>query len=190
MIGRGYDILHLLPGRIRLQIHKGLDLEQVSLKVEKLSGVTGVIVNRTINTLLVHFNANVVSHTKILEGINPTGCRTGKLSVDFKKDILWSLLAGGSLLAAYIYRRSHVQANTGGSNLLEYLAAGVTGYSVLTHRDIVTCGNKSLHLDTLAGLFSIFSLNSDKALMGMAITWLLNFLEIMFGWPKYSHKCN
>lgn len=196
MNGKGYEIIHSLPGRIRLAVKKNLDLNMIRTGLEKLQGVSEVRINPVIRTVLVYYNTGLISQEKVLSSI-PEQPALLKHSLwpgasVYRKDLYWSLLAGASLLAVYSLRRnSETMANPARNsyNILEYLAAGITGYAVLSHRDVVKCGNKSLHLDTLAGLFSILSLKGDRALLGIFVTWLLNFIEIVFGWPRYSLNC-
>ncbi|MEG6513688.1 hypothetical protein V6C32_17485 [Desulforamulus ruminis] len=195
MSGKGYEIRHTLPGRLRLEIKGTCGLNSIGAKLERLPGVALVRINPVIKTLLICYDPQQIDQRTILRNIPalPPVLNHGfKSGMDVnKKDLFWSLLAGASLLVAHASRRTVTQAGAAGNGVhyLEYLAAGITGYAVLTHRDVVNCGNRSLHLDTLAGLFSILSLESDRALMGMFVTWLLNFIEIVFGWPQYNTKC-
>lgn len=196
MSGKGYEIMHSLPGRLRLLINRNLDLNSIGARLEQLTGVTQVRINPVIRTLLICYDPQQNDLTTILTNISAQpGVLNNSPWINAginRKDMFWSMLAGTSLLAAYSFRKkkaSEGDISKSGGNYLEYLAAGITGYTVLTHRDVVSCGNKSLHLDTLAGLFSILSLEGNRALVGMFVTWLLNFIEIVFGWPKYSTKC-
>lgn len=196
MSGKSYEVIHSLPGRIRLAVKRNLDLDMIGAGLEKLQGVSEVRINPVIRTVLIFYDPKLVNQEKMLSSIpaqpavlNNTIWPGANI---YRKDLFWSLLAGASLLAVYSSRRNNENASDvvkNSNNLLEYLAAGITGYAVLSHRDVVNCGNKSLHLDTLAGLFSILSLKGDRALLGMFITWFLNFIEIVFGWPRYSSSC-
>ncbi|RYD01569.1 hypothetical protein N752_28760 [Desulforamulus aquiferis] len=195
MSGKGYEIRHSLPGRLRLLITQNVELDNLGATLKVLPGVTQVGINHVLKTMLICYEPELVDQVAILNTI-ATQDKVNKSSLypnpDInKKDLFWSLLAGASLLAAYGFRRSNesrVEEPDKRVNHLEYLAAGITGYTVLSHRDMVNCGNKSLHLDTWPA-FSASSPWNDRALMGMFVTWFLNFIEIVFGWPKYNNKC-
>ncbi|MEW6697588.1 MAG: hypothetical protein ACOY35_04895 [Bacillota bacterium] len=187
MIFKPYQVAHALPGRLRLLFNNGLrQLGTADAILVKKPGILSVRYNPVIHSLLVYYDEKQLSRQEVLSFIEGhLGLKPGLQSRD---NLFWPLLAGGALLLSYVYKRSSQGTNVS-SSFLDYLAAGITAYSVLTHRDSTQCGDKSMHLDTLAGLVSLFSLKSDGRSMGLFITWLLNFIEVMFGWPQYPNQC-
>lgn len=189
MVFKKYEVVHSIPGRIRLIIQdKNNAKGNIEAEFKKVPGIITVRYNPVIQSLLINYDHLLTNEPTIIQNLDKH--LSPGISIR-DNNLFWSLLAGGTILISYLYRKSS-QKNDSSGSFLDYLAAGITAYSVLSHRDKDNgnnCGDKSLHLDDMAGLVSLFSLKTDGRSMGLFITWLLNFIEIMFGWPQYSKQC-
>lgn len=183
-----YEIRYEGNGRLRLGIHKAS--HAVVSHVEKLfgmiPGIEDVSWNELSGSLLILYDAYSFSSPQMRGiadevlgtcGIHPAGSRN--------RELLWSLAAGVTIVISLLLRKAVPEPSFLVQGL-EMVGFGMTAYSVITHRGRMLGGPKSLHLDSILAMLSIFNLGSAKALVGLFLTWLVNFLEIV-GWkPIYS----
>jgi hypothetical protein len=188
MMANDYALVHSLPGRIRFMARhrQAPSVRNLGPGLAELPGVEQVRINPVINSLLIHYDPKQTDQAAILTYMadgtagNAGGFRNK--SVHGADDMFWSVLAGGMLLLSY-FGRIHCPPNDYRKKYLDYLAAVAIGYSVMNHTGFRQYGNRTQHLDTLAGLISMFAIKGENAFLGMFVTWLFNFIEIMFGWP-------
>lgn len=184
-----YEVRFSGTGRLRL----GLDAAATPVvphlrRLISLSpGVQAVQWNEITRSLLILYDPACLSFLQargladeILGGcgIHPVGVR--------KNELLWSVTAGAALVLSFVVRHA-APAWTALNQALEIAGFGMTAYSVMTHRGRLMGGPKSLHLDSILAMLSVFNLGSNRAFAGLFVTWLVNFLEIV-GWNPVASR--
>ncbi len=180
MRSRAYEIVHVIPGRVRIVVasHLGTMFVAHLAKLETHSDVTKVSWNEITGSVVIEYmdaRMQLASILLILDGIfENMGYKVG--GQDCKNDLFWSLMAGGTIAVAFIVKQ--LTPNSGLATVLETAAFGLTGYSVMNHCGGQNSPSRNLHLDSIAGLVSVLSRGSNRAFAGLFMTWLFNFMEI------------
>lgn len=178
-----YEVRYAGIGRLRLGLERTAfpAVPHIKKVLAAIQGINEVIWNELSGSLLILYEPNYLSSFQIQGlseevlgacGIHPVGSR--------KRELTWSLAAGTAIALSFIIKQA-VPDLTFLAQGLEMIGFGMTAYSVITHRGRLLGGPKSLHLDSILAMLSIFNLGSTKALAGLFLTWLVNFLEIV-GW--------
>ncbi len=189
MRSRAYEIVHVLPGRVRIVIASSLSVLFSSHlpQLEEISGINKVTWNPVTRSVVVEYAVVTMELSGVLlvfdQIFAEMGYKVG--GQNCSNDLFWSLLAGGAIVLAFALRR--VTPNSGAASVLETAAFGITAYSVVTHCGGQNSSSKALHLDSIAGLVSVLNLGSNRAFAGLFMTWLFNFMEIV-GWVPLKNR--
>lgn len=193
MRSRAYEIVHVIPGRVRIVIAPQLATLFAShlSQFKACNGIHKVTWNSITRSVVVEYAVASIELPGILLVFDNIfavmGYKVG--GQDCRNDLFWSLLAGGAIALSFIVRRFSTP-NNGIASVLETAAFGITAYSVVTHCGGRNSHSKALHLDSIAGLVSMLNFGSNKAFAGLFMTWLFNFMEII-GWgPLNSRQVN
>lgn len=190
MRSRAYEIVHVIPGRVRIVIASQLSAIFAShlSQIETCSGINKVTWNPVTRSVVVEYAVATMELSGVLLVFDhifaDMGYKVG--GQDCRNDLFWSLLAGGAIALAFILRRVSTP-NNGVASVLETAAFGITAYSVVTHCGGQNSPSKAFHLDSIAGLVSVLNLGSNKAFAGLFMTWLFNFMEIV-GWVPLKNR--
>ena len=190
MRSRAYEIVHAIPGRVRIVIApqlSGIFASHLS-QLETGNGINKVSWNPVTRSVLVEYTVAVLDLPGVLLVLDhifaEMGYKVG--GQNCRNDLFWSLLAGGAIALAFVLRRVSTP-NNGVASVLETAAFGITAYSVVTHCGGQNSPSKAFHLDSIAGLVSVLNLGSNKAFAGFFMTWLFNFMEIV-GWVPLKNR--
>lgn len=181
MRSRAYEIVHMISGRVRIVVapHLATVFATHLVQLETCNFIKKVTWNGITRSLVIEYNATnqeVAQVLLVVDQIFATmGYRVG--GQNCQQDLLWSLLAGGAIVLAFVARRA--APSSGIASTLEAAAFGITGYSVMTHCSGQNNPSRKLHLDSIAGLISVLNSGSHKAFAGLFMTWLFNFMEIV-----------
>jgi len=190
MRSRAYEIVHVIPGRVRIVIAPQLAALFAShlSQLDNCSGINKVTWNPITRSVLVEYTVVSMELSGILLVFDNIfavmGYKVG--GQDCRNDLFWSLLAGGAIALSFILRRFSTP-NNGIASMLETAAFGITAYSVVTHCGGRNSHSKAFHLDSIAGLVSMVNHGSNKAFAGLFMTWLFNFIEIV-GWGPLNNR--
>jgi len=189
MKNRAYEIVHVLPGRVRIVVEAHLValFSNHLLQLETSRGIDKVTWNAITGSVLIEYTAATTDLSSILlvfdQIFAAMGYRVG--GQDCRNDLFWSLLAGGAIAVAFILRQ--VSPSSGLTSVLETAAFGITGYSVMTHCSGQNSPSRKHHLDSIAALVSVLNCGSNKAFAGLFMTWLFNFMEVI-GWLPLKNR--
>ncbi|SFL50388.1 hypothetical protein [Pelosinus propionicus] len=189
MRSRAYEVVHVLPGRVRIVIASSLSAGFAShlSRLEASRAIHKVIWNPITRSVVVEYAAANLELSEVVlvfdQIFAEMGYKVG--GQNCSNDLFWSLLAGGAIALAFALRR--VTPNSGAASMLETAAFGITAYSVVTHCGGQNSSSKALHLDSIAGLVSVLNLGSNRAFAGLFMTWLFNFMEII-GWTPLKNR--
>jgi hypothetical protein len=173
-------IVHEIPGRIRLIIPalgERKDYKSIEKMFSSLNGIVGVRIEPLIHSMMVEYNAQMLSRNVLLNYISiffkqirydPLDDLMVHVKPTVRRDLFRSLLSGVLLLIAYSRKTSGPRPD-----LLDYLVTVSTAYTVLSHGT-----NKLRHPDVITGIISMFSLGTNNILQVSAITWVVNLFEI------------
>ncbi|MDF2633536.1 MAG: hypothetical protein K0R78_410 [Pelosinus sp.] len=190
MRSKAYEIVHVIPGRVRIVIAPQLSTVFAShlSQLKTCDGINKVAWNPITRSVVVEYTISsmeLVGILRVFDNIFAVmGYKVG--GQDCRNDLFWSLLAGGAIALSFILRRFSTP-NNGVASVLETAAFGITAYSVVTHCGGQNSPSKALHLDSIAGLVSMLNLGSNKAFAGLFMTWLFNFMEIV-GWGPLNNR--
>ena len=181
MRGRAYEIVHVIPGRVRIVV------------ASPLATVFGTYLPQLATSSFIKSVVwNEITRSVVIEYIPERGELSGVLLVvdqifkamgyqvggkDCRHDLFWSVLAGGTIAVAFVLRR--LAPSSGVASIAEAAAFAITGYSVMTHCSGQHSPSRKLHLDSIAGLVSVLNRGSNKVFPGLFMTWLFNFMEII-----------
>ncbi|WP_378951742.1 hypothetical protein [Pelosinus sp. sgz500959] len=190
MTSRAYEIVHVIPGRVRIVVapHLAGVFATHLTRLEACTDIRRVTWNGITRSLLIEYSVDKMELSSILAVLDQIFAAMGYTvgGRDCRNDLFWSLLAGGTIALAFILRR--VAPNNGVVTLLETAAFGITGYSVMTHCGGQNSPSRNLHLDSIAGLVSVLNRGSNKAFAGLFMTWLFNFMEIVGVLPLHNKQ--
>lgn len=190
MRSKAYEIVHVIPGRVRIVIAPQLATLFAShlSQLQTCNGIINVTWNPITRSVLVEYTASSVDLSGVLLVFDNIfavmGYKVG--GQDCRNDLFWSLMAGGAIALSFILRRISAP-NNGVATVLETAAFGMTAYSVVTHCGGQNSPSKALHLDSISGLVSMLNLGSNRAFAGLCMTWLFNFMEII-GWGPLNNR--
>lgn len=177
-----YRVVHSIPGRMRVELigeqgEFGASCEWLRAQ----PSISAVTWNAITKTAVIEYKQHVWKESEIRFVLDTllNKAAHGFSNTTSKANLWFSLLAGGALIAGNALRRKSQTSSTELGGRFELLAAALTAYSVLTHRNTCEGNARTLHPDSLAGLLSLCNVGSDRALPGLVITWILNFLEIL-----------
>lgn len=189
LVVSSYEVRYTGTGRLRLGVDKAAisAMGHVTKVLVAVKGVTEVKWNEISRSLLILYDQQRISSLQMAGladevlggcGIHPAGSRT--------RELRWSLAAGTAIALSFIVGQAAPSMKVL-AQALEMAGFGMTAYSVMTHRGRLLGGPKSMHLDSILAMLSVFNFGSGKALASLFLTWLVNFLEIV-GWHPVSNR--
>lgn len=175
-----FNIVHDIPGRIRLIIPALIDKkehDQITQLFSAIKGIEGVRIEPLIQSMVISYNPILMTKKLVLRFVSlffkqtrfdPLDDFMVTISPTLRKNFLRSLVTGFLLLLAYL-RKSSMHA----PGFLDYAVVISTAYTVLSHGQ-----NKLRHPDVITGIVSMLSLGTGNILHVAALTWAVNILEL------------
>ena len=171
-----FEILHALPGRLRVQIEKPIDSEQIFRKV---TGVLRCSYNPKIQTLLIEYDPDTVSEENLivrLAAVYACEKQTKLLHVKHSEEKRFSMAPTGGLALALIGLDGLLKL-TGAqlAGVSGWLSTGATLAAVVEHgyQELQTRG--SFDPEVMSIIYLINSIGKTNTFQASLLAWIVTF---------------
>ncbi len=171
-----FEILHALPGRLRVQIEKPIDSEQIFRKV---TGVLRCSYNPKIQTLLIKYDPDAVSEENLivrLAAVYACEKQTKLLHIKHSEEKRFSMAPSGGLAMALIGLDGLLKL-TGAqlAGVSGWLSTGATLAAVVEHgyQELQTRG--SFDPEVMSIIYLINSIGKTNTFQASLLAWIVTF---------------
>ncbi len=171
-----FEILHALPGRLRVQIEKPIDSEKIFRNV---AGVLRCSYNPKIQTLLIEYDPDAVSEENIivrLAAVYACEKQTKLLHIKHSEEKRFSMAPTGGLALALIGLDGLMKL-TGAqlAGVSGWLSAGATLAAVVEHgyQELQTRG--SFDPEVMSIIYLINSIGKTNTFQASLLAWIVTF---------------
>lgn len=171
-----FEILHALPGRLRVQIEKPIDSEQIFRKV---TGVLRCSYNPKIQTLLIKYDPDAVSEENLivrLAAVYACEKQTKLLHIKHSEEKRFSMAPSGGLALALIGLDGLLKL-TGAqlAGVSGWLSTGATLAAVVEHgyQELQTRG--SFDPEVMSIIYLINSIGKTNTFQASLLAWIVTF---------------
>jgi len=171
-----FEILHALPGRLRVQIEKPIDSEQIFRNV---SGVLRCSYNPKIQTLLIEYDPDAVSEENLivrLAAVYACEKKTELLHIKHSEEKRFSMAPTGGLALALIGLDGLLKL-TGAqlAGISGWLSTGATLAAVVEHgyQELQTRG--SFDPEVMSIIYLINAIGKTNTFQASLLAWIVTF---------------
>ena len=171
-----FEILHALPGRLRVQIEKPIDSDQIFRNV---AGVLRCSYNPKIQTLLIEYDPDTVSEENLivrLAGVYACEKQTKLLHIKHSEEKRFSMAPSGGLALALIGLDGLLKL-TGAqlAGVSGWLSTGATLAAVVEHgyQELQTRG--SFDPEVMSIIYLINSIGKTNTFQASLLAWIVTF---------------